>query len=34
MKKTDDMVSVADMAKAIARGNTNPDAAKAKEPAK
>ena len=30
MKKTDDMVSVADMAKAIARGNTNPDAAKAK----
>jgi hypothetical protein len=34
MKKTDNMVSVADMAKAIARGNTNPDAAKAKEPAK
>jgi len=32
MKKTDDMVSVADMAKAIARGNTNPDAAKAKTP--
>jgi hypothetical protein len=32
MKKTDDMVSVADMAKAIARGNTNPDAAKAKNP--
>jgi hypothetical protein len=30
MKKTDNMVSVADMAKAIARGNTNPDAAKAK----
>jgi EF hand len=30
MKKTGDMVSVADMAKAIARGNTNPDAAKAK----
>jgi hypothetical protein len=30
MKKTDSMVSVADMAKAIARGNTNPDAAKAK----
>src|SRR5882724_11922387 len=32
MKKTDEMVSVADMAKAIARGNTNPDAAKAKTP--
>ena len=32
MKKTDDMVSVADMAKAIARGNTNPGAAKAKTP--
>ena len=32
MKKTDDMVSVTDMAKAIARGNTNPDAAKAKTP--
>ena len=30
MKKTDGMVSVTDMAKAIARGNTNPDAAKAK----
>ena len=30
MKKTDNMVSVADMAKGIARGNTNPDAAKAK----
>ena len=30
MKKTDNMVSVADMAKAIARGNTNPGAAKAK----
>jgi Ca2+-binding EF-hand superfamily protein len=30
MKKTDNMVSVADMAKAIARGNTNPDEAKAK----
>ena len=30
MKKTDGMVSVEDMAKAIARGNTNPDAAKAK----
>jgi hypothetical protein len=28
MKKTDNMVSVTDMAKAIARGNTNPDAAK------
>jgi hypothetical protein len=34
MKKTDNMVSVADMAKAIARGNTNPDAAKAQEPTK
>jgi Ca2+-binding EF-hand superfamily protein len=37
MKKTDGMVSVTDMAKAIARGNTNPDEAKAKqtkEPAK
>jgi len=34
MKKTDNMVSVADMAKSIARGNTNPDAAKAKEPTK
>ena len=32
MKKTDNMVSVADMAKAISRGNTNPDAAKAKAP--
>ena len=30
MKKTDGMVSVADMAKAIARGNRNPDEAKAK----
>jgi hypothetical protein len=30
MKKTDNMVSVTDMAKAIARGNTNPDAAGAK----
>jgi Ca2+-binding EF-hand superfamily protein len=30
MRKTDNMVSVTDMAKAIARGNTNPDAAKAK----
>jgi hypothetical protein len=30
MKKTDGMVSVTDMAKAIARGNTNPDEAKAK----
>ena len=30
MKKTDNMVSVTDMAKAIARGNTNPNAAKAK----
>lgn len=30
MKKTDNMVSVADMAKAIARGNTNPGAAKPK----
>src|SRR4051794_25833617 len=28
MKKTDAMVSVSDMAKAISRGNTNPDAAK------
>jgi hypothetical protein len=35
MKKTDNMVSVTDMAKAIARGNTNPEAAKAKkEPTK
>ena len=34
MKKTDNMVSVADMAKAIARGNTSPAAAKAKDPAK
>jgi len=37
MKKTDNMVSVTDMAKSIARGNTNPGAAKAKakkEPAK
>ena len=34
MKKTDNMVSVTDMAKAISRGNTNPDAAKAKEPTK
>ena len=36
MKKTDNMVSVADMAKAIARGNTSPDEskAKAKDPAK
>jgi hypothetical protein len=30
MKKTDGMVSVTDMAKSIARGNTNPDEAKAK----
>lgn len=30
MKKTDGMVSVSDMARAIARGNTNPDEAKAK----
>ena len=30
MKKTDAMVSVTDMAHAIARGNTNPDAAKKK----
>ena len=30
MKKTDNMVSVTDMAKAIARGNTNPGEAKAK----
>ena len=30
MKKTDDMVSVTDMAKAISRGNTNPDEAKGK----
>jgi hypothetical protein len=30
MKKTDKMVSVQDMAKAVARGNTNPDATKAK----
>jgi hypothetical protein len=30
MKKTDSMVSVTDMAKSIARGNTNPGAAKAK----
>jgi hypothetical protein len=28
MKKTDNMVSVQDMARAIARGNTKPDAAK------
>jgi Ca2+-binding EF-hand superfamily protein len=36
MKKTDNMVSVTDMAKSIARGNTNPDEAKAKakEPSK
>ena len=34
MKKTDNMVSVADMAKAIARGNKNPAAAAAKDPAK
>ena len=34
MKKTDNMVSVADMAKAIARGNPSPAAAKAKDPAK
>ena len=36
MKKTDNMVSVTDMAKAIARGNTSPDEskAKAKDPAK
>ena len=36
MKKTDNMVSVADMAKAIARGNRSPDEskAKAKDPAK
>jgi EF hand len=36
MKKTDNMVSVADMARAIARGNTTPGAAKAqaKDPAK
>jgi hypothetical protein len=36
MKKTDNMVSITDMAKAIARGNTNPDEAKAKanEPSK
>jgi hypothetical protein len=39
MKKTDGMVSVDDMAKAIARGNTNPGAGKGKgktekEPAK
>jgi hypothetical protein len=32
MKKTDNMVSVTDMARAISRGNTNPDAAKAKAP--
>jgi len=32
MKKTDNMVSVADMAKGIARGNTNPGAGKAKTP--
>ena len=30
MKKTDNMVSVADMAKAISRGNTNPDEASGK----
>jgi hypothetical protein len=30
MKKTDNMVSVTDMAKAISRGNTNPDEARAK----
>jgi hypothetical protein len=36
MKKTDNMVSVDDMAHAIARGNTSPDSgkAKAKDPAK
>ena len=34
MKKTDNMVSVADMAKAIARGNKNPAAAEAKDQAK
>jgi hypothetical protein len=35
MKKTDNMVSVDDMAHAIARGNTSPDGkAKAKDPAK
>jgi hypothetical protein len=35
MKKTDNMVSVADMAKAIARGNTSSDKAKAtKDPSK
>ena len=34
MKKTDNMVSVADMAKAIARGNKSPAAAAAKDPAK
>lgn len=37
MKKTDNMVSVSDMARAIARGNTNPGAAKHKgsqDPAK
>lgn len=28
MKKTDNMISVSDMAKAISRGNTNPDEAK------
>jgi len=32
MKKTDNMVSVTDMAQAIARGNTNPGASKAKAP--
>ncbi len=30
MKKTDNMVSVTDMAKAISRGNTNPDEARSK----
>ena len=34
MKQTDNMVSVADMAKAIARGNRTPEAAKAKDPSK
>ena len=36
MKKTDNMVSVDDMAHAIARGNTSPDSSKtkAKDPAK
>jgi len=31
MKKTDHMISVTDMAKAISRGNTNPDEARAKK---